>query len=109
MKKAADPSTLFQKGGAALRLRELNPHGRAAWAEREDAIERYDAHSEAACAALARAKVTYPDAPEALALPFREGLAVRNGALARQAFMGSGMGSPSRLAVEAGESRVRDR
>jgi hypothetical protein len=114
MKTAADPATLFRKGGAPMKPCVPKPagppHGRAAWFERADAIDHYDRHSEAAGAALAEADVLYPDAPAALALPFREGQALRNGALARSGvFIGSCMGSPAALAAEAGAKRSRDR
>jgi hypothetical protein len=112
MKTAADPAALFRKGGAPMKPCVPKPagppHGRAAWFERADAIDHYDRQSEAAGAALAEADVLYPDAPAALALPFREGQALRNGAMAR-AFTGSGMGSPAALAAEAGAKRSRDR
>ena len=110
MKTAADPATLFRKGGAPMKPCVPKPLRRRNWSERADAIDHYDRHSEAAGAALAEADVLYPDAPEALALPFREGHALRNGALARSGvFIGSCMGSPAALAAEVGESRWRDR
>lgn len=110
MKTAADPATLFRKGGAPMKPCASKPLRFRIWSERADAIDHYDRCSEAACAALAEAKVTYPDAPAALSLPFREGQALRNGALARSGvFIGSCMGSPAALAAEAGAKRSRDR
>jgi hypothetical protein len=75
-----------------------------AWADREDAIDCFDAQSARAIAALAAEGCAYRDHPAALSQRFCEAVAARNGAIPRFAHA-YGLRSSAALAADMGMPR----